>query len=105
MVEYGHVYKEYEIGYDQFHQSESYIYFYLLCMADPTHAENGARARCFAGFYLNEDPEALNYDPEHKIIKCAHNGSKGPRWLYAEDEEPSYGYSLGWRVMACPTRI
>ena len=98
MVEYGHVYKEYEIGYDQFHQSESYIYFYLLCMADPTHAENGARARRFAGFYLNEDPEALNYDPEHKIIKCAHNGSKGPRWLYAEDEEPSYGYSPG---MAC----
>ena len=98
MVEYGHVYKEYEIGYDQFHQSESYIYFYLLCMADPTHAENVARARRFAGFYLNEDPEALNYDPEHKIIKCAHNGSKGPRWLYDEDEEPSYGYSPG---MAC----
>ena len=63
MVEYGHVDKEYEIGYDQFHQSESYIYFYLLCMADPTHAENVARARRFAGFYLNEDPEALNYDP------------------------------------------
>ena len=98
MVEYGHVYKEYEIGYDQFHQSESYIYFYLLCMADPTHAENVARARRFAGFYLNEDPEALNYDPEHKIIKCSHNGSKGPRWLYEEDEEPSYGYSPG---MAC----
>ena len=98
MVEYGHVDKEYEIGYDQFHQSESYIYFYLLCMADPTHAENVTRARRFAGFYLNEDPEALNYDPEHKIIKCAHNGSKGPRWLYEEDEEPSYGYSPG---MAC----
>ena len=98
MVEYGHVDKEYEIGYDQFHQSESYIYFYLLCMADPTHAENVARARRFAGFYLNEDPEAPNYDPEHKIIKCAHNGSKGPRWLYEENEEPSYGYSPG---MAC----
>ena len=98
MVEYGHVDKEYEIGYDQFHQSESYIYFYLLCMADPTHAENVARARRFAGFYLNEDLEALNYDPEHKIIKCAHNGSKGPRWLYEENEEPSYGYSPG---MAC----
>ena len=24
------IHKEYEVGYDQFHQSESYIYFYLL---------------------------------------------------------------------------
>ncbi len=35
MAEYGHVYKEYESGYDQFHQSESYIYFYLLTRPTP----------------------------------------------------------------------
>ena len=35
LEELGHISNEYEIGYDQFHQSESYIYFYLLCMADP----------------------------------------------------------------------
>ncbi len=43
MEEIGHVYKEYEIGYDQFHQSESYIYFYALCMADPKNAKQIAR--------------------------------------------------------------
>jgi hypothetical protein len=32
----------------------------------------------FAGLYMNEDPEAPNYDPEHKIIKSIWNGSKGP---------------------------
>ena len=32
----------------------------------------------FAEFYLNEDPEARNYDPEHKIIRSIWNGSKGP---------------------------
>ncbi len=102
MQEYGHIDKEYEIGYDQFHQSEGYIYFYLLCMADPTNEKNRERARRFAGFFLNEDPEAPNYDPEHKIIKCAHNGSKGPRWLYEEDSEPAYGYGSGMARYGLP---
>ena len=31
-----------------------------------------------AGFYLNEDPAAANYDPKLKIIKSLFNGSKGP---------------------------
>ena len=102
MEEYGHVHKEYEIGYDQFHQSESYIYFYLLCMADPANEKNRERARRFAGFFLNEDAEAPNYDPQHKIIRCAHNGSKGPRWLYEDNEEPSYGYSPGMAAYGLP---
>ena len=34
--------------------------------------------RRFAGFYLNEDPAAPNYDPRRKIIKSLFNGSIGP---------------------------
>ena len=102
LEELGHLHKEYEIGYDQFHQSESYIYFYLLCMADPHHSGNRERARRFAGFYLNEDPEAPNYDPEKKLIRCAHNGSRGPRWLYDENDQPAYGYSPGMAVYGLP---
>ncbi len=102
MEEIGHVHKEYEIGYDQFHQSESYIYFYLLCLADPRHEKNIERARRFAGFFLNEDPEAINYDPDKKILLCAHNGSGGPRWIYDESDEPSYGYSPGMAVYGLP---
>lgn len=85
----GLVRKEYERGYDQFHQGESYIYFYFLCLADPTHPKLNERARRFAGFYLNEDPDAPNYDPVHKIIRAPHNGSEGPRWGYF-DAEPVY---------------
>lgn len=84
--------KEYEIGYDQFHQGESYIYFYFLCLADPTNPKLLERARRFAGFYLDEDPEAPNYDPEHKIIRAPHNGSRGPRWGYF-DKQVSYNYT------------
>ncbi|MDP6110637.1 MAG: hypothetical protein QGG53_02125, partial [Planctomycetota bacterium] len=102
MEEIGHVHKEYEIGYDQFHQSESYIYFYLLCMADPDDEKNLDRARRFAGFYLGEDHEAPNYDSDKKIIRCAHNGSKGPRWLHQEDENPRYAYSPGMAVYGIP---
>ena len=79
LEEMGMVKKEYEIGYDQFHQSESYIYFYLLCMADPANDKQVARARRFAGFYLNEDPEGINYDPDKRIILAPDNGSMGPR--------------------------
>lgn len=91
----GLVHNEYERGYDQFHQGESYIYFYFLCLADPKHPRLIDRARQFAGLYLNEDagipPDALNYDPQHHIIRAPHNGSEGARWGYV-DGEPEYGW-------------
>jgi len=81
----GVLHKEYERGYDQFHQSEHYTYFYFLCRADPAHPANAARARRFAGLYLGEDPEAPNYDPARRIIRAPHNGSDGPRWGFLDD--------------------
>jgi hypothetical protein len=81
----GLVHREYERGYDQFHQGESYIYFYFLCLADPTHPALIERARRFADFYTGDDPNAANYDAQHKIIRAPHNGSEGPRWGYFDD--------------------
>lgn len=77
---HGHpmVVKEYEQGYDWFHQGEGYLMFYMLGLADPSHAKTIERARRFAGFYLNEDPQAPNYDPKHRLVRCAFVGSKGP---------------------------
>ena len=96
------LHKEYELGYDQFHQGESYIAFYFLCLADPTNPINIERAKRFAGFYLNEDPDAPNYDPEHKLIRAAHNGSGGPRWGYSDHPQPSYNWGPGMRVYGLP---
>lgn len=99
----GNVYKEYERGYDQFHQSESYIYFYLLCLADPNNPKLIERACRFAGFFLNEDPETPNYDPEKNIIRAPHNGSAGPRWGMNDNGSPaSYGWSAGMSVYGLP---
>ena len=102
LTELGPVLDEYERGYDQFHQSESYIYFYFLCLADPTNERNRERAVRFAGLYLNENPDAPNYDPERKLIRAPHNGSGGPRWGYTDSPEPSYGWSATMRTYGLP---
>lgn len=98
----GMLHKEYELGYDQFHQGESYIAFYFLCLADPTNPVNRERAQRFAGLYLNEDPDAQNYDPTHNIIRAPHNGSGGPRWGTNDHEEHRYGWAAGMRVYGLP---
>ncbi len=105
--DYPMVFKEYQPGYDWFHQSEGNYLFYMLCMADPSNAKNIDRAQRFAGFFMNEDPDALNYDPEHKIIKCVMNGSKGPAFWILERESfyPPNGYNLPFiDVPGCPSR-
>ncbi|MDE0461878.1 MAG: hypothetical protein OXH93_05705 [Caldilineaceae bacterium] len=102
LEELGPVLDEYERGYDQFHQSESYIYFYFLCLADPSNERNRERAVRFAGLYLNENPEAPNYDPERKLIRAPHNGSGGPRWGFTDSPEPSYGWSASMRTYGLP---
>ena len=94
LTDYGVVHKDYARRVDQFHQGESDIYFYFLCLADPARPGHVERARRFAGLYLNEDPEALNYDPERRLIRAPLNGSGGPHWGFF-DGEPSYGYSPG----------
>ena len=100
---HGHpmVVKEYEQGYDWMHQGEGYLFFYLLCLADPTSENNLDRAERYAGFYLNEDPEALNYDTEKKLIKCAHNGSMGPAYRNFEKYYTACRYAQ-WKPWPLP---
>jgi hypothetical protein len=52
--------------------------FNLQGLGDVNNAPFRQRVLRFAGFYLNEDPGALNYDPRHKIIRSLFNGSRGP---------------------------
>jgi hypothetical protein len=70
--------KEFCVQADWMHLGEGLQLFNRMGLSVPLGAKYQQRARRFAGFYLNEDPEALNYDPRHKIIKSMLNGSKGP---------------------------
>jgi hypothetical protein len=98
---WGVVVNEYERGYDQFHQSEHYTYFYTLCLADPHNPLLLERARRFAGFYLGDDPHVPNYDTTKHLIRAPHNGSMGPRWGYV-DGDPSYGWNEPMRPYGLP---
>ena len=100
---HGHpmVVKEYEQGYDWMHQGEGYVFFYNLCLADPGNAKNSERARRFAGFYLNEDPDIINYDTEKKILLSPHLGSMGPAYRNWEEGKRGYPYSF-WKVYPLP---
>ncbi|MGW5698260.1 hypothetical protein ACWEWX_47900, partial [Streptomyces asiaticus] len=71
LTELGMLQDEFERGYDWFHQGESMLLFYFLCMAAPERFAR--RARRFAELYV--DPGYGNYDPAHRMIRRPHNGS------------------------------
>lgn len=77
---YGQVHNEFDGYYDWMHHGESYTYFYLFGLADPGHKKTRERAIRFAGMYLNEDPQAQNFDPAKRIIRSPLTGSRGPRF-------------------------
>ena len=100
LTELGLLADEYERGYDWFHQSESLVLLYFLCMAAPDRWRE--RAVRFAELYV--DPAHGNYDPEHRIIRRPHNGSDpgraglfdGTHYPWLEHEERLYGFPLDW---------
>lgn len=79
MAKDGMYYREFPTSFDWEHNGEgaaAFNFYGLACPNDPVFRQ---RMRRFAGFYTGEDKEAKNYDPEHKIIRSLHNGSRGPK--------------------------
>ena len=74
----GMIYKEFPVSLDWFHHGESLAVFNLQGLSDPYDVDFQHRARRYAGFYMDEDPQAKNYDPEHRIIRSLFTGSRGP---------------------------
>lgn len=100
---HGHpmVVKEYEQGYDWMHQGEGYELYYMLGLVDPTHAANVERARRYAGFYMNEDPQAPNYDAQRRMLRSPHVGSMGPAFRNFEKGYTRYRYEQ-WKPWPLP---
>ena len=74
----GMYFKEFPTRADWMHISEGLMVFNMMGLGDPYDDKFGHRVRRFAGFYMDEDPGALNYDPQYKIIRSMYNGSRGP---------------------------
>ena len=60
------------------HLSEGNMAFYDFGVADPTISENERRARRFADMFTGDDPEAPNYDPNHRILRSPFQSAQGP---------------------------
>ena len=86
-----------------YHQGEGNMAFYHFGLADPTISENVRRAKRFAAMFMDEDPEAPNYDPRHRIFRSPIQTSVGPMrhatvdnvimWLQGGET----GYEKGYR--------
>jgi len=74
----GAYHREFITQSDWFHTGEGIRAFMFLGLADPRSPQLVTRMKRFAGLYMNEDPDAQNYDPVNKVIKSIWTGSKGP---------------------------
>ena len=59
----GMYFKEFPVMFDWGHNGEGFNAFYLQGLCTPSDPTFQARTRRYAGFYLDEDPIARNYDP------------------------------------------
>ena len=101
LTAFGLVRDEYALREDQFHQAESDIFFYNLCLADPADEATAERACRFADLYTGHDPGVDNWDGGRRLIRCALNGSGGAALdFYGPDH--SYGWSEGMSVYGLP---
>jgi hypothetical protein len=74
----GMYYKEFPTICDWLHNGESMSVFNLLGLSNPYAMNFEKRVRRFAGFYMDEDPGAPNYDLKLRLIRSMFNGSRGP---------------------------
>ena len=74
----GMYYKEFPCMFDWQHNNEGLLPFHLFGLSEPYARRYLKRLRRYAGFYMNEDSGAANYDPKQKIIRSMFNGSRGP---------------------------
>lgn len=83
----GMYFKEFPPSYDWEHIGEGLGPFLWSGLSRPKDERYLTRLRRFAGFYLNEDPEARNYDARLKLIPSLFNGSRGAKLTHNTQED------------------
>ena len=87
----GAYHREFITQSDWFHTGEGMRAFLLMGHSDPENDLLVERMERFARMYTGEDPDAPNYDPEHKVIPSI--WKREPRANAAQ----GYRLRLGWR--------
>lgn len=93
---------EYERGYDWFHQGESLLLFYFLCLADPADTAFAERATRFAELFV--DPAHGNYSATTNLIVAPHVGAGGARPGFT-DTGPVFPWSADLRPYGLPVDV
>lgn len=70
--------REFPTSFDWEHIGEGISGYLFYGLSRPDDEQYRIRMERYAGFYDGSDPNAPNYDPEHKIIRSLWNGSIGP---------------------------
>ena len=78
MARDGMYYREFPVAMDWLHNAEGLTAFNLLGLSTPHDPRFRQRVERFARFYTGADPQAPNYDPQHRVIRSLFNGSRGP---------------------------
>ena len=87
MAKDGMYYKEFITSFDWEHNGEGLSAFNFYGLVNPNDTLYQKRVFRYAGLYMNEESEAQNYDPKHKIIRSLHNGSRGPKLTFASETD------------------
>lgn len=87
MAKDGMYYKEFITSFDWEHNGEGLSAFNFYGLINPNDTLYQKRVFRYAGLYMNEESEAQNYDPKHKIIRSLHNGSRGPKLTFATEKD------------------
>jgi len=74
----GAYHNEFVTKSDWVHTGEGIRGFLYQGLSDWNDPQFQRRIKHFAGLYIGEDPDAPNYDREHKILRSIWTGSKGP---------------------------
>jgi hypothetical protein len=70
--------REFPTSFDWEHIGEGISGYLFYGLSRPDDEQYRIRMERYAGFYDGSDPNAPNYDPQHKIIRSLWNGSIGP---------------------------
>lgn len=79
MAEQGMYWREFVTAFDWEHTGEALAAFNLYALARPSDERYQERVTRFANFYTGADPQADNYDSDHRLIKSIQNGSRGAK--------------------------
>ena len=87
MADSGMFYREFITAFDWEHTGEGLQAFHSYGLGRPDDPKYRERVVRFAGFYNGDDAEAHNYDPEQRIVRSLHNGSRGPKLTPATEQD------------------